>query len=321
MPSTALNVGTIWHLAQEIWATDAMENDGVPTTRLVAQMRQAFDRTVAALGEAATYPQAAYELAEQWTLLEAMAINYEGYWKKPLEDDYIMIQPEQTVVISVPGTEHCPKCGLDPDGHAICTRCDISVELHRLEGTLDGLIKNTRNGLAYVLERKTYGAKPNEETLQFGDQYVAYLWILQQLGFQCGGVAYDGAWKRAAPPKGKTIDDLFLRYVITRNQAEIDEFGRFLPQELNDMEAARNDPSLRYYNRRWEGCWDCSYRSPCQAESRGEGIDLDSYTPRQPKERASIWPVSKIEGYRDSTVSSSNTSDNLFAHNGEIRID
>lgn len=280
MPSTALNVGRIWHKGHELWSqrwptirpvdaevphlSDCMAEayNGVLTE--IADNLVAVGLHVVREGQLADWQIA---LQEQWTLLEAMAINYESFWGQPLQDDFIMIQPEQTVIVDVPNSPH------------------------KLEATLDGLAKNVHNGLAYVIEHKTYNSRPRQEDLQFGDQYLAYMWVLQRLGFAPGGVAYDGAWKRAAPPRGRAFEDLFLRFTMSRNQAEIDNFERFLPAELEEMEAARLDPCLQYPNHRWEGCWDCgAFRDRCHAFERGEDFDTSVFVPRLPGDREAVWP-------------------------------
>lgn len=271
-PATALNVGTIWHRGSELWSLDAMGNTtepGRPRAHFTHHMMQAFvdvDAEIRAMLDRDLWPEEEYKLGEQRDLLMAMATNYEGKWGSPLPDHFEMVQPEQTVVVDVPGSPH------------------------KLEATLDGLIRNKENGLAFVLERKTYSARPREDALQFGDQFLAYLWVLQQLGFETGGVAYDGAWKRAEPGRGKTIDDMFLRFTISRNQREIDRFGYHLPAELEEMEQAKMEERLRYPNHRWEGCWDCSFVGLCQATERGEPLILDDFISRPVRDRAEVWP-------------------------------
>jgi hypothetical protein len=165
-----------------------------------------------------------------------------------------------------------------------CPRCNGTGEEYvYLEFTLDGLLVNP-SGRLYILERKTYGSRPNKDSLDENDQFVGYLWGLQQLGLgmPIGGIAYDGAWKRKVPPKGSSLEDLFLRLFLMRNQDELDWYGNNIQGIALDM---YNDPHI-YYNKRWEGCWDCGLREACNAKMRGEdeGHILRSRFMVRPKE-------------------------------------
>jgi hypothetical protein len=87
------------------------------------------------------------------------------------------------------------------------------------------------------------------------------------------GVAYDGLLKKPAPSGvHKSLDDLFLRRLLLRPQAELDEFGHLLSLELLEMA----QPNLPIYKTvPFMGCqkWECSYMQVCQAQSRGEPTD------------------------------------------------
>ena len=154
--------------------------------------------------------------------------------------------------------------------------------MHELAGTFDGLMRDQK-GRMWILEHKTYKSRPNYEAMETNDQFLAYIWILTQLGVgTVAGVAYDGMWKRAEPPKGKTFEDLFLRMSITRPQYEIESFGRLLALEINEM---GSNPAI-YLNRRWEGCFDCDFNKICYATQRGEDVDYLTqrfYTKRDAK--------------------------------------
>jgi len=98
------------------------------------------------------------------------------------------------------------------------------------------------------------------------------MWLLRalQLTDKMPAVAYDGAWRRTEPPKGRTFDDLFLRITITRSQNELDEFGVYLPQIATEMFELYSNPAKAFPNRQWRGCFDCQYDPLCMAQSRGE---------------------------------------------------
>ena len=176
----------------------------------------------------------------------SMVSAYASRWGSSIPDEYNIVQLEQTFLIDVPGTPH------------------------QLQGTLDGLLQNKKTGEIVILERKTYGSRPRLDSLDHNDQFLAYMWAVQQLtGQPCGGILYDGLWKRKLEGK-RTLEDMTMRTLLKRSQAEIEEFGRLLVREVNDM---ANDPQI-YLNRRWEGCYDCSFVKLCNAESKGEDIEL-----------------------------------------------
>jgi PD-(D/E)XK nuclease superfamily len=207
-------------------------------------------------------------------MLEAMAMNYEAYWQSqdayPLPQGFDLIQAEQTCVVPVVGTPH------------------------NLEATLDGLMRHKQTGMVYVLERKTFERHPALEMLDMEFQFTAYMWVVSQLGFMPGGVAYDGAWKRKSPPKGRTIDDLFLRRPITHSQAWLDDFQESLVQIVQDMAEACYNPAKRYANKNTftSGCAFCSVKPICDAMSNGEDVEAvrkQFYVPRDVGGRAAVW--------------------------------
>jgi hypothetical protein len=134
-----------------------------------------------------------------------------------------------------------------------------------LEGTLDAIV--TQDEVYYPVERKTYNSRPNLDYLRHFDQGTAYAWMSRALGLKFGGIAYDGMWRRDKVPNGKKVDDLFLRTLLDRNDYELDMFYPQLVAELRDMHTA-----VLYPNRRWEGCYDCSYRRICDAQTKGEDL-------------------------------------------------
>lgn len=241
------------------------------------------------------------ELASLYTaneLGEAMMTNYEAYHGSALPKHMKFVSPEQEVMVPVKGTEHkCPICDgkkfiINTAIHARieCPNCQgTGIELHYLKGTLDALVMDTKDRL-FIIEHKTYGARPNEASLKKNWQFTAYIWMLHELNMgRVGGLAYDGMWKRPAPPKGKTMDDLFLRHIEYRNKAQLDKFAYHLPSKLNAMAAipqvaiSSDHPDL-YTTVPWKGCFDCTVRDLCDSMERGENaqhvIDT-SYEPRE----------------------------------------
>lgn len=177
----------------------------------------------------------------------AMCENYVKRWGLPLPQGFKLIGPEQTVIVPIPNTAR-------PSG-----------DVDYLEGTFDGLVQD-KNGALYILEHKTFESHPNDAVLNQDDQFLAYMWLAQQVSSQpIGGMLYDGMWKRAKPPRGRTFDDLFYRTMLIRPRKELAIFESELSQEVYDM----TSPSI-YRNVPWNGCGDCSYREPCIAYYRGE---------------------------------------------------
>lgn len=214
-------------------------------------------------------------------LAAAMCENYQNYYKTPLPRDYVLVQPEQQVVIAIPNTEHCecgekcahdcPVCYQRPYKH-ICEcmvlRPDDSstawenpnlckcVEPHYYEGTLDAIIADTRDW-HFVYERKTYGQRPNVTHLQRDFQFLSYDWILHQSTDKAHGICYDGMWKRAIPPAGKKEGDLFFRYIMSRTDSERDELERHLTETVLEMAARPTDLPPKRIVPAPKGCIDC----------------------------------------------------------------
>lgn len=223
---------------------------------------------------------------------------YEKFYPKPLPEHYRPIRTEQRMVVAIPGTEHwecnsCHHCFQENPG--LCTQCDplygsdnvvgssVTWQPHYLRGTIDTLVQDTRNSRLYVLERKTYGVRPKVEKLQEDTQMIAYEWMLAQLfGWNnLGGTLYDGIWKRDYTSdyfrKKYKLSDLFFRHLFIHPQEQLEEYASYLPTIMREM-ATATEADL-YYNRRWEGCYDCGMQELCTAKSRGEevGYIRDTY--------------------------------------------
>jgi hypothetical protein len=293
-PPLNLSVGTIVHRAHQLW----LEN---PHKTMYACAMDASIEASKGVRERYLKQVGAYPSDDEMGVTHeaidfalTMCENYALKYHTPLPPDYTLIKAEQKIRVPVPGTEYtCPDCegrGYIPytTTATACPTCGTEgVLLHYLEGKVDGLIQHS-SGRVDVLEHKTYGNRPKQEDLQSNDQFIAYLWLVGQLSFNphldsC--VAYDGMWRRKAAPRGRTFDDLFARYTLTRSPAELEEFERFLPLELNDMAAQYARPDDAYINRQWQGCWDCGVRDLCTAMSRGEQSQIDLLLQTQFTER------------------------------------
>lgn len=257
VPKSYFSIGTMIHETHCRWLMDYSLD---PVNLFLTEANKVVDKIKADYSDKIGASISDEELDptyEQVKLGMAMMDNYKKMWKTPLSHPYKVVMPEQEIEIPIPGTSHV------------------------LQSRLDAVIKDSRSGLLYVLEHKTYGSRPRVDNLVNADQFLAYTWMLCQLGIgKVGGVAYDGMWKRPVPPKGSKFEDLFLRLIITYNSNQLDEFEKNLALEANEM---ANDPPL-YINRRWEGCFDCNFQNLCSAQSRGEDVDYiirTEYTRRE----------------------------------------
>jgi hypothetical protein len=286
--SVALNVGTMHHKTMEAWVNAETSGnadfDPVDYYQSIAveALTQITDHYIKRVGVRPQHSELV-KFYDAVTIGQQMIINYRDYWGSPIEKGFTVVAMEQTCLVPIPHTEHvCLSCLSSGNlKGTVCSACDgTGFVQHELEFTLDGLVQDSLHRL-YVVERKTYGARPNPHTLKHNDQFIAYLWGVQQLGMGTPvGIAYDGAWKRHEPPRGKVMSDLFLRCLLERSQYEIEQFEHRLVAEAFDM---ANDP-LIYTNRRWEGCHDCAFVPLCDAIDLGDDVDFiraQSFTQRE----------------------------------------
>jgi hypothetical protein len=307
-PPLNLSVGTIVHRAHQLWLENPSHS--MHDCAMDASVEASNGVRERYLKQVGAYPSDD-EMGvthESIDLALTMCENYALKYGTPLPPDYTLIKAEQKIRVPVEATrQHCvdPRClhgkvyrpyysPTVPDEN--CPTCGGTEEIvHYLEGKVDGLIQHS-SGRVDVLENKTYGNRPKQEDLQSNDQFIAYLWLVGQLGFNphldsC--IAYNGLWRRKAVPRGRTFDELFARYTLTRSPAELEEFERFLPLELNDMAAQYARPDDAYINRQWQGCWDCGVSDLCTAMSRGEQAQVDlllqtKYTERHDDTEAEV---------------------------------
>ena len=284
----ALTLGSLVHEALAEW----MENPEIdPQAALIKFADAHIAQLSADYRERIGAPISKVELdpvMDAISLAHNMVGNYQLKWGSPLPEGYKLIAPEQTCVVPIPNTNHweCKEGhiferwnGADEDKP--CPGCGSAVTWQPiyLEGTLDGFVADDDDNL-YVLERKTYGNRPKLDKLQMEDQFLAYVWILQQLFKEHGndvvGILYDGLWKR----DNKPLDECFMRHIITRPPEELEEFEQHLTAEALDM----INPRI-YLNRRWEGCFDCGFEKLCTALSRGEDWEYvrDTYYRQRPR--------------------------------------
>lgn len=220
----------------------------------------------------------------------AMIENYREVWKTPLPPNFKLISSEQTIIVPIPGTEHCTSpqdcyCGECHQDYCLATspHCKYK-ELHQLEGTLDFLVDDIEHDRPAFGDVKTYGKTPNLKELDRKRQFTGYCWLLQQskLAPDIHHCFYDGLNKRVDPIRGKTLADNFIRRTLPRSQHAIDEYGRTLAMTVNEMA----NPNVNIYPQiPFSGCWDCSFEELCDAETNGEDTApyLSQYVTREDK--------------------------------------
>jgi hypothetical protein len=289
-----LELGSLLHRALADWIVDYFDEDDLLVSveakrpnyltalfiRHATQRQQEITKT---FEETTGRPITTNELDSLHNVVElglAMTRNYQDHHKSPLPEHMKFASPEQEVLIPVPGTEHiCKNCKgtgktvLFP-GKQNCKECEgKGTKYHFLSATLDGLLQDSRDRLL-ILEHKTYENRPKLIDLQMNDQFTGYCWVVTQLNIgKVVGIAYDGMWKREKPPKymqkekrAGTMDDLFIRKILPKSEAEIEQWGINLAKEINEM---ANNPPI-YPNVPWQGCSDCNFIEPCLMEMHGE---------------------------------------------------
>lgn len=291
----ALDLGTLIHTTLADWTRDP-NLDPVAHYTLVVQ--EYFQKLITLYTERVGCAPSQAELQphlEAIALGQDMITNYQTKWHTPIPPGFTLIENELALVQPVPGTEHC-KCKADntctcwepvfPEASYIIpcwapehgvAEClciagrdmECCAACHELECTFDGLMHD-ESGNYYIIERKTFSRTPNLDELNNNDQFLAYMWAANQVWpGKVVGVAYDGLLKKSKPSGvHKTLDDLFLRRILLRNEHELAEFGEQLAWELNEM--AANPPI--YKTVPFMGCqrWECSFIDLCHATSRGE---------------------------------------------------
>lgn len=301
IPPVYLGTGSLIHKGSQLWFQD-------PNTSYEAHIMVAAQALIEK-AEARYLKQVGCSLSseESQPLYEAvdyatvMARNYQVRWGGPLPEGFTLLRAEQRAIIPIPNTEH--PCERDAPGamyvsthggrehrliidnrvDVVCPDCDGSGTMyHFLDGRFDGLMQDAA-GRIHILEHKTYNSRPTEEGLAHNDQFLTYMYLALRLGIgDVAGIAYDGLWRRDAVPKNKTFEDLFLRRTILRTRAELLELEQQLPNECNFLYNQLRAPVDPWINRRWQGCYDCSFADKrtktvtrtglCTAMSRGEDV-------------------------------------------------
>lgn len=290
--SVALDLGTLFHKTMADWITDfSLDPSFLFLGHANTRMTECIANYTAIVG-CAPSDEELDKLFEAIDLGKTMVENYKNYHKIPLPKHMTYKAPEQAVEILMPGTEHdCEVCYgrgnyqqtiINPDGsiassiEIICETCNgTGIVYHYLTCTFDGLLQDMRDNV-YVLEHKTYATTPNINVLKRTDQFCGYLWVANQVGKELGwkvaGLAYDGVLKRKTPPRGKTVDDMFIRKVLDRSDTAMEHWQTQAAQCMNEMAVMPTDiyDGVLYPHIPFQGCWDCKVKKICDAVDEGE---------------------------------------------------
>lgn len=292
--STALSLGGLVHRAHELSLLNEDEDKTIDTITLEAAAEKLKELKVNYKKAVGVEPhdEELSGFTDQAVLAIEMMGNYIEKWGPGAPEGMTLIAPEQTILVPIPGTAH--EHIIENHDWSFCAEGVDGYFYHQLEGTLDGLLRD-EGGRLWILEHKTYENHPNREDLDMNDQFLAYIWLLEQLQIgPVAGVLYDGMWKRPrqGARKERTLEELFDRHLLTRSRDELEEFGRELALEAQEM----SNPDLFIYrNRPFSGCWDCkAFRDLCVAEMRGEDVEFTlrtRYVSRKDKEWLTSSPL------------------------------
>lgn len=288
----ALDLGTLIHATLADWTQDpTLDPNEVYIHHSTALLHDIIETYTVRVGCKPSTSELQKTL-EAISLGCSMIENYQQYWHTPLPPGFTLVENEQTLTVPIPNTRHCP-C-YESTSRGSCTRecdyckwydsngcsCDEECQClssHYLEATFDGIMAD-EHGQLFIIERKTFARHPSVDELDRNDQFLAYMWALQQglanTSTEVVGVAYDGLWKREKPPAGKKSSDLFLRRILLRNKHELEEFSQLLALEVSDM----SNPNIPIYKNVpvLGGCWDCNFKPLCDAQSRNENFQYIS---------------------------------------------
>lgn len=249
------------------------------------------------------------EVHDTIRLGRAMFQNYLDYYKTPLPDTLEYISTEQSLTVDIPGTEHCA-CALTETctcEHRVCrpykvpvpyTYCECidfgrectCVILHKLEGTLDGLVRRKIDNGVFILENKTFTFHPKRADLERNHQFMGYTWAGNQHDLNIQGILYNGLWKREKIPNGKTIHDLFVREYIPYTRYELESWEnntRELTLRIGDPNyvPVRSVPPVGGCN----GVNMCGFKDLCDARFKRTNYDFILASRYTKRERTSIF--------------------------------
>jgi len=131
-------------------------------------------------------------------------------------------------------------------------------------GRVDGIIQHRGQNL--IFEHKT-AASLDTNNLILDEQMSAYMWVCNQMGYQIDGILYN-IIRKVNPYSPRSKPPYVYREIIYRNHLELENQGRQLYQEAQDIRSCKN-----FYRNPSRDCnWKCAYRNLCMAEIDGSDI-------------------------------------------------
>jgi len=126
-------------------------------------------------------------------------------------------------------------------------------------------------------DHKNLSSQHNSSLLDQDDQLSGYAWIHREVtGETLDSVAYNVLLKKlpVSEKTGKpTKSQLFVRDVTYRSNKQLDEFGRNLAKEWEDMKRVAANPDEAYPNPSQFNCPGCPVRQICVAMMQGEDYE------------------------------------------------
>lgn len=248
--SSALGLGTMWHLLKEIHYT-CLKGTPTPASKLASAQRS--------VNRQLDEWEAESRDAEVLTTLEWM---YRGYVDRYGAD-------EGWEILGVETTHILP----------------LNEEI-QLKIKLDLTVRDQR-GRMWVVDHKSAASMDSSEDLQWNDQFGLYVATMRKQSHKVAGAIYNGALKK--PNKGDILkpgdegykttmretpmDKRFKRELLDRTDAECDSI---LADALADAQLAYSsaNPQRRHANP--DTCkWRCDYTEPCMT---GRRMNDDSKT-------------------------------------------
>ncbi len=245
--SSALGLGTLWHLVMEAHRTALSRGASLPVAReagLLVIQTQVTDPEVADL----------------------LTWMYEGYLEKWGADrEWRLLGTELAGDVLLPPPQGWPETELQ----------------FRLKFKIDLLFE--WQGRIWVLDEKSCKDLPKGNIdFDFDDQFGLYYWAATQLGYPVFGAMYSGS-RKTRLQREMTLDERFVRIPMHRNSKELRAIAEdawqtayFAYERIATVREARirgatNVEHARHTNPR-ECKWKCDYRQACIMGRKGRNL-------------------------------------------------
>lgn len=284
LPSSALALGSLIHYTMADWGAlyerhrRGDQDIALGMTNLIT-LKVPKDPDPTAIFEAhfANFKANTYQRYEVWRGAEmddeewdsyenevgelgrAMIANYQLVYGSPFPEDCTLLSPELTIVRPL-------------------RKIRTNQRQLYIEGTLDQLLLDAE-GMLFPRDFKTYNDAPSDYELEANDQFMTYCHLAAEEfpGYQVGGFAYDGFWKRTGitsrmrrkDGSPRDMSDLFKREYQMYSPEKLANHAAILPFRAEKMAATlrrrqRYGPMALDKHRGWSTCPGCSFNDICQ---------------------------------------------------------